>query len=60
MFRKQNKPQWTKIKQRNFIDIRAFDSRLHLYISRSFKWKVSQMFTYDLSDLLYLQSVRVS
>ena len=28
MFRKLNKPQLTKIKQQNFIDIRDFDSRL--------------------------------
>jgi hypothetical protein len=44
MFRKLNKPQLTKIKQHNFISIRAFDSRLYLDISRSFKWKKS--FTY--------------
>jgi len=37
MFRKLNKPQLTKIKQQNFIGIRAFDSRLYLDISRSFK-----------------------
>ena len=37
MSRKLNKPQLTKIKQQNFIAIRAFDSRLHLDISRSFK-----------------------
>ena len=41
MFRKLNKPQLTKIKQQNFIGIRAFDSRLYLDISRSFKWKES-------------------
>jgi hypothetical protein len=64
MFRKLNKPQLTKIKQQHFIGIRAFDSRLYLDISRSFKWKesfifryfkvfqVSQMFTCGLSDLL--------
>jgi hypothetical protein len=64
MFRKLNKPQLTKIKQQNFIDIRAFDSHLYLDISRSFTWKesfifryfkvfqVSQMFTCGLSDLL--------
>ena len=66
MFRKLNKPQITKIKQQNCIGIRAFDSRLYLDISRSFKWKesfifryfnvfqVSQMFTYSLPDLLLL------
>jgi hypothetical protein len=32
-----NKPQLTKIKQQNCIGIRAFDSRLYLDISRSFK-----------------------
>ena len=65
MFRKLNKPQLTKFKH-NFIGIRAFDSRLYLDISRSFKWKesfifryfkvfqVSQMFTCGLSDLLLL------
>ena len=37
MFRKLNKPQLTKIKQQNFIGILAFDSRLYLDISRSFK-----------------------
>jgi hypothetical protein len=37
MFRKLNKPQLTKNKQHNFIGIRAFDSRLYLDISRSFK-----------------------
>ena len=66
MFRELNKPQLTKIKQQNFIGIKncAFDSRLYLDISRSFKWKesfifryfkvfqVSQMFTCGLSDLL--------
>ena len=36
MFRKINKPQLTKIKQ-HFIGIRAFDSRLYLDISGSFK-----------------------
>jgi hypothetical protein len=63
MFRKLNKPQLTNIKQ-NFIGIRAFDSRLCLDISRSFRWnesfifryikvfQVSQMFTCGLSDLL--------
>jgi len=66
MFRKLNKPQLTKIKQQNFIGIRAFDSRLYLDISRSFKWKesfifryfkvfqLSQIFTCGLSDLLLL------
>ena len=66
MSRKLNKPQLTKIKQQNFIDIHAFDSHLYLDISRSFKWKesfifryfkvfqVSQMFTCGLSDLLLL------
>jgi hypothetical protein len=66
MFRKLYKPQLTKIKQQNCIGIRAFDSRLYLDISRSFKWKqsfifryfkvfqVSQMFTCGLSDLLLL------
>ena len=70
MFRKLNKPQLTKIKQHNCIGIRAFDSRLCLDISRSFKWKESfifryfkvfqvfQIFTCGLSDLYYLQSVR--
>jgi hypothetical protein len=33
MFRKLNKPQLTKIKQQNFIGIRAFDSRSYLDIS---------------------------
>jgi hypothetical protein len=63
MFRKLNKPQLTNIKQ-NFIGIRAFDSRLYLDISRSFRWnesfifryikvfQVSQMFTCGLSVLL--------
>jgi len=37
MFRKLNKTQLTKIKQQNVIGIRAFDSRLYLDISRSFK-----------------------
>ena len=37
MFRKINNPQLTKIKQQNFIAIRAFDSHLYLDISRSFK-----------------------
>jgi hypothetical protein len=36
MFRELNKPQLTKIKQQNFIAIRAFDSCLYLDISRSF------------------------
>jgi hypothetical protein len=66
MFRELNKPQLTKIKQQNFIGIRAFDSRLYLDISRSFKWKesfifryfkvfqVSQMFNFGLSDLILL------
>ena len=66
MFRKLNKPQLTKIKQQNFIGIRAFDSRWYLDISMSFKRKesfifryfkvfqVSQMFTCGLSDLLLL------
>jgi hypothetical protein len=66
MFRKLNKPQLTKNKQQNFIGIRAFDSRLYLDISRSFKWieafifryfkvfQLSQMFTCGLSDLLLL------
>ena len=57
MFRKLNKPQLT-----HFFS--AFDSRLYLDISRSFKWiesfifryfkvfQVSQMFTCGLSDLL--------
>jgi hypothetical protein len=63
MFRK---PQLTKNKQQNLIGIRAFDSRLYLDISRSFKWieafifryfkvfQLSQMFTCGLSDLLLL------
>ena len=66
MFRKLNKPQLTKIKQQNFIGIRAFDSRLYLDTSRSFKWiesfifryfkvfQFSQMLTCGLSDLLLL------
>ena len=63
MFRKLNKPQLTKIKQHNFIGIRAFDSPLYLDISRSFKWKESfifkyfkvfQVFTCGQSDLLLL------
>ena len=66
MFRKLNKPQLTKHKQQNFIGIRAFDSRLYLDISRSFKWiesfifryfkvfQLSQMFTCGLSDFLLL------
>ena len=66
MFRKLNKTQVTKNKQQNCIGIRAFDSRLYLDISRSFKWiesfifryfkvcQLSQMFTSDLSDLLLL------
>jgi hypothetical protein len=64
MFRKINKSQLTKIKQQNFVGIRAFDSRLYLDISRSFWWKESfifryfkvflesQMFTCGLFDLL--------
>jgi hypothetical protein len=66
MFRKLNNPQLTKIKQQNFIAIRAFDSHLYLDISRSFKWKESfifryfkvfqvfQMFICGLSELLLL------
>ena len=66
MFRKLNKPQLNKIKQQNFVGIRAFNSRLYLDISRSFKcigsfifryfeiFQVSQMFTCGLSDLLFL------
>jgi hypothetical protein len=66
MFRKLNKPQLTKNKQQNFIGIRAFDSRLYLDISWSFKWieafmfryfkvfQLSQLFTYGLSDLVLL------
>jgi hypothetical protein len=66
MFRKLNKPSLTKHKQQHFIGIRAFDSRIYLDISRSFKWiesfifryfkvfKLSQMFTCGLSDLLLL------
>ena len=66
MFRKLNKPQLTEIKQHNFIGIRAFDSRLYLDTSRSFKWiesfifryfkvfQFSQMLTCGLSDLLLL------
>ena len=46
MFRKLNKPQSRKIKQQNFISIRAFNSRLNLDISRSFKWKESFIFRY--------------
>jgi hypothetical protein len=41
MLRELNKPQLRKIKQQNFIGIRAFDSRLYLDISRSFKLKES-------------------
>jgi hypothetical protein len=37
MFRKLQKPQLTKNEQQNFIGIRAFDSRLYLDISGSFK-----------------------
>jgi hypothetical protein len=66
MLRKLNKPQLTKNKQQKFIGIRAFDSRLYLDISRSFKWiesfifryfkvfQLSQIFTCGLSDLLLL------
>jgi hypothetical protein len=36
MFSKLNKPQLRRIKQYNFIGIRAFDSRLYLDMSRSF------------------------
>jgi hypothetical protein len=43
MFRKLNKPQLTKIKQQNFIGIRAFDSRK--------VFQFSQMLTCGLSDL---------
>jgi hypothetical protein len=69
MFRKLNKPQLTKNKQQNCIGIRAFDSRLYLDISRSFKWieafifryfkvfQLSQIFTCGLSDLLLLAIV---
>jgi hypothetical protein len=39
MFRKLNKPQLRRIKQYNFIGIRAFDSRLYLDMSRSFNEK---------------------
>ena len=46
MFRKLNKPQLTKMKQHNFIGIRAFDSRICLDISRSSKWKQSFIFRY--------------
>ena len=64
MFRKLNKPQLAKNKQQHVFGIRAFDSRLYLDISRSFKWKesfifryfkvfqLSHMFTCGLSDLL--------
>jgi hypothetical protein len=67
IFRKLYKPQLGKNKQQNCIGIRAFDSRLYLDISRSFKWKeslifryfkvfhVSQVFTCSLSDLLLLE-----
>ena len=44
MFRKLNKPQLKKIEQQNVIGIHAFDSRLYLNISRSFKWKESFIF----------------
>ena len=66
MFRKLTKPQLRRIKQYNFIGIRAFDSRLYLDMSRSFNdkksfifsyfkaFRVSQMLTYGLSDLLLL------
>jgi hypothetical protein len=66
MLRKLNKPQLTKNKQQKFIGICAFDSRLYLDISRSFKWiesfifryfkvfQLSQIFTCGLSDLLLL------
>jgi hypothetical protein len=66
IFRKLNKPQLTKVKQQNITGIRAFDFRLYLDISKSFKWKesfifryfkvfqVSQMFTGGLSNLLLL------
>ena len=69
IFRKLNKPQLTNIKQQNFIGIRAFDSRLYLDISRSFKWKesfifryfkvcqVSQMFTCGLTDTCFIQKI---
>ena len=52
MFRKLNKPQLTKIKQQNITGICAFDSRLYLDISRSFKCPKST--TCGLSDLLLL------
>ena len=66
MFRKLQKPQLTKNEQQNFIGIRAFDSRLYLDISGSFKWiesfifryfkvfQLSQMFTCGLSGSLLL------
>ena len=69
MFRKLNKPQLTIFKQQNCIGIRAFDSRLYLDISMSFKLKESfifryfkvfqvyQMLTCGLSDLLLLAIV---
>jgi hypothetical protein len=37
MLESQIRQQLTRIKQQNFIGIRAFDSRLYLDISRSFK-----------------------
>ena len=48
MFRKLNKPV-NKIKQQNVIGIRAFDSRLYLDISMSFKCPKCSC---GLSDLL--------
>jgi hypothetical protein len=42
----QIRQQLTNIKQNLFISIRAFDSRLYLDISRSFKWKESFIFRY--------------
>jgi hypothetical protein len=37
MFKSQIRQQLTKIKRHIFIGQRPFDSRLYLYISRSFK-----------------------
>ena len=67
MFRKLNNPQLTKIKQNNFIAIRAFDShlylglsseknRLYLDISRSFKCSKCSLVV--CLNCYYLRSVR--
>jgi hypothetical protein len=45
MFRELNKPQLTKMKQQNFIGIRAFDSRSYRYF-KVFQVKTWTRFVY--------------